>query len=233
LVDLAEQRYRVLVKKWPALPHPFEFINIDPNWIGFRTKIHSETKEATGTKVHDICTIRDGDWDLNRTMKTDLDHDFLFNAVFQRYFHGTEWRETGIIQVKLRALAKSPTGVIDGCRSEADFVARYARLDEVFAAIYKHGFQSQDMLEKGRIEEEMFVSIGRFGTVFFSAGGNHRLAIAKLLKLPTIPCLVMTRHTAWQDAKEQANVITTPDWKRSVIARHPDHSEYRANGNEW
>lgn len=42
--------------------------------------------------------------------------------------------------------------------------------------------------------EPLYVYIGRDGELLWGSGGNHRFAMAKILKLENIPVKIRTRH---------------------------------------
>jgi hypothetical protein len=52
------------------------------------------------------------------------------------------------------------------------------------------------------------------------SGGAHRLAIAKLLRIPTIEVYVLTRHESWQESRDRA---FAGELTRS---EHPDLTEF-------
>lgn len=200
-VELAKQRYAELSKQYRCLPTPFRYIHVDPNAIALRTTIHNEAIQRFGSKIYDVCSVRDGDWDISKGHGTILHFDLLYNAVYSRYFLGARWEDTGLIEAKLQVIRSK--GCVDNCRNREELLSRYRRLDMAFDDIRQNGFKRQDQLPNGRFHDELFVTITRFGTPLLASGGNHRLAIARLLKLPFIPCLVMTRHLKWQLVKER------------------------------
>jgi hypothetical protein len=65
---------------------------------------------------------------------------------------------------------------------------------------------------------EIYVNIGRDGTLFFNFNSRHRLAISKILELAKIPVRVFVRHEQWQ--KRQGEAVAALTDKQSRID-HP------------
>ena len=225
-IVIAEERYVSLRQNHPSLDHPLKYIYVNPMEIAFDANLHKCTKENKGSKLYDICTVRNGEWDIDRAQLGWNAIGFMANAVYSRYCCGLDWPETEAYKRKLRVIKTGK--MIDECRTEEELRRRYKRLDDVFSNIILGGFKRQDELPSGRLEDEMFVSIGRSGQHYFASGGNHRLAIARLLRIPRIPCLVMTRHLMWQSLKDEYNVNRNQgknnlnDVMSLIRSRHPD-----------
>jgi len=198
--ELAFNRFRQLSKKYRALSHPLRYMYVDASAIHHRTRLHQRALDELGSKAYDIFTVKGGDWDVRRGWTTDLHYDPLYTSVYAHFVEHVPWDDTPLIDLKLKIIAER--GRVDNCTSREALLARYRKLDETFLEISRHGFKRQDQIVGGRLHEEIFVSVGRFGTPFLASGGNHRLAIAKLLNLRAIPCLIMTRHEIWQDLRE-------------------------------
>jgi hypothetical protein len=135
-------------------------------------------------------------------------------GVFQRYVEGHDWQETPIFAAKLKRL-ETGEGT---CRTPQELVARYRRLDEVYESIRCEGWRLQEALG-GWFADNVWVSISRTGGFLFADGGKHRLAIAKLLRLPTVEVYVLARHTAWQETRDR---VATGQARYE----HPDLDEF-------
>jgi len=85
------------------------------------------------------------------------------------------------------------------CETLEDIDHYFESLLKVYESIKCQGFKSQKELGKLRYDD-VRVMIDRSGKLLLGSGGNHRFAIAKLLKIQTIPVLVDTVHYLW--AKE-------------------------------
>ena len=62
-------------------------------------------------------------------------------------------------------------------------------------------------------------------------GGNHRLAIAKVLELSEIPVLVRVRHSVWQQIRDEvrkADSLYDLDYQTRSHLSHPDLIDIRS-----
>lgn len=171
-----------------------------------------------------------GDWDLEGQRFDDLDIVAALAAVVR---DGRPWRETTFYRRTLALIEDG--GVPWGCATAADLDARCRELSRLYDAIRTGGY-----LQRGQIPEpapgtglppsegEVGVSIGRDGEPLFSDGA-HRLAIAKLLALETIPVQIAVRHPGWfavrkellQLARRHGGLLPQP-------VLHPDLAELPA-----
>lgn len=140
-------------------------------------------------------------------------------SVTERYLNGVPWTETIIFQKKLALIEAGRR--VDGCTSREQLLQRCDRLDRLYRILQTEPYRC-DLLPDGRPSlDNVSVSIGRDGVFFFVHGGGHRLAMAKVLNLPEIPCLVIMRHRDWQDRLEQVGAGLARD-DRVDIGDHPD-----------
>jgi hypothetical protein len=139
-----------------------------------------------------------GDWDRLEKKFDSLD---IYLAVKQVCQEGKDWVDTVFYE---RILADLKDGHIHyGCHDESDLIKHCKRIEELYYTIRQDGYKTQqELLHEGKVldrmaaEEEVAVSIGRFGDLLFSDGA-HRLAIAKLLAVHEIPVKIAVRHTDW------------------------------------
>jgi len=88
----------------------------------------------------------------------------------------------------------------DELKNTLDWYTDYCEgLRRVYNSIKKIGYKSQEEIEKDvidRKQQEINVSIDRYGNYLFEfpRGGTHRLAIAKLLKLSSVPVIIRRVH---------------------------------------
>jgi len=122
-------------------------------------------------------------------------------AIEQRFAENVEWKET--------VLAKKYT------RSKFD--ERTESIDRLYCHIRDNGYRSQQQLLNENPESawngcndamhplanEIAVDIGPDGEILWNMCGQHRLAIAKVLKIDQIPVQVFRRHREWQTVRAQ------------------------------
>lgn len=140
-----------------------------------------------------------GTWDL--TEKEFMNRTYPA-AIRQRFRDGSPWVET--------PLTEKYTG--DELR------ARGSEIDDLYGEIQEHGYRSQSELLRESPEvawrglndamhplvNEITVDIGRDGELLWNIGGQHRLAIAKVLDIDAVPVQVFRRHKEWQKIRERA-----------------------------
>jgi hypothetical protein len=142
--------------------------------------------------------ILGGDWDQLEKRFDTLD---LYLAIKQVCQEGKDWTDTVFYR---RILADLKDGHIHyGCHNESDLIKHCKRIEELYYIIQQNGYKTQqELLREGKVldrmaaEEEVAVSVGRFGDLLFSDGA-HRLAIAKLLAVHEIPVRIAVRHADW------------------------------------
>lgn len=137
---------------------------------------------------------RDGDWDLRiqdvqREPKTVYCH--------KHWVEGLSWDEAGAYEFMAKKIESSASGEVDNCRTEADIVARYERLDELYELARSANFlPSQTVTQDGIVVEidGIRVHLARDGKLLAKGGGTHRLAIARILGLEIVPVSLGAVH---------------------------------------
>jgi len=128
----------------------------------------------------------------------------IARALRQRFVEGLNWEETCFAWDNLDNIMdghytkeKHPTKTL--------WYDRCEEIDKLYENIKKNGIISQgEILGDNSIiaEDEITVRIGRNGGFLFE-DGRHRLAIAKLLNISSIPIKVTIRHKKWVEFREQ------------------------------
>ncbi|MFD2189605.1 hypothetical protein [Pistricoccus aurantiacus] len=141
----------------------------------------------------------------------------LVSCLEERFLDGVSWEESGVIDLKMKEIDRAGRS-IDGCKNKNDLLKRYDRIDYLFDDMLKNGFKRQvDLGLSASLKNEMFLSIGRSGRLYFSNGGNHRLMIAQILRIEEVPFLVMARDSVWVQ-----RVLSSFKSSDSPIKKHPD-----------
>ena len=179
--------------------------------------------------MKDRGTIRGGDWDIETEVFQEKD---TYRGMYERYVEKKEWSDTNFY-VKFVAKIKNGTTVWR-CNTIPEFDEYLANIDRLFEDIRDNGYKhsgdttkvdtyngKQDDLT--REYDEVSVSIGRKGAIIFNDGG-HRLAIAQILKLESIPALVIVRHKQWMQFRGELTAFAaqSPGGMLYQQAYHPD-----------
>lgn len=88
-------------------------------------------------------------------------------------------------------------GSADGCRTLAEVISRYERLDVMFRQVCSEGrLRSRSELQRRgfRASGEIYMHVGRGPQLLFGNGGNHRFAAARIAGLSCIPAQLGVVH---------------------------------------
>ena len=222
---------------------PFRVVRVDPDEIEHMVEYSAMPRQVRDrqafpkSKFKYAGAVIGGDWDRTSRRFEDSELYRSFEAHFDR---GVDWADTPFFHTVVEHIEDGVS--MWGCDSRAEFEARCAELDELYAAIERHGYRSQRELMESSIEDpvrdddlpylvrlvnhELAVCIGRDGELLFK-DGRDRLAIAKLLDLDSIPVWVMIRHERWQTLREAVATNSLPrDTLPAPIRSHPDLEEF-------
>lgn len=177
-----------------------ELIYVNPNELVNHTRAWHRN--------HSGC-IRAGDWDIKELHP--IDELFKISCCKKHWMDNVPWEETGIYDFML-AIIKEKNRPADGCQSLEDIIARYNRLDQLFEEVKRTGaFKTQKQLNPSAENEQggIYVHIGRDNKLIFGGGGFHRLAIAQILNLKSIPAQLGVVHPfsikTWKQYKTPQN----------------------------
>ncbi len=181
--------------------------------------------------------IRGGEWDtrrINQPLVFNANHNNLINrrgilpfnnfelyqSMKKRFLNGCSWEKTAYYRWEKKMYKK-------GLRnsSESEIITRCERIDKLFESIQQNGYQTQNELNKNAIypeQHEIMIDIGRHGQLFLD-DGRHRLCIAKILNLESIPVKVLVRHKMWQKRRTQAAQCGVESINE-CYRKHPDLS---------
>lgn len=160
---------------------------IDPDRVNF----HDPERSFAG-----MYFVQDGDWDFKKAPLDDKLQMKIVKAIFVDGLEITRMEEfPGLVEKKLQQFPGSTSQ-----EAENRVIEDHERLKRVFTDIQKCGYKTQEELgssPKNRFNtwyDEIRISIGRDGEYILSGSGNHRLAIAKVLKLKAVPALIIRKH---------------------------------------
>lgn len=113
------------------------------------------------------------------------------------WVEGLTWAETGALEYMDQQIAAR--GQQDGCRDRSDVLARFARLDEMYAAVKREGrLRTRQEIAPRAFREEggILVHVSPDGELVSGDSGKHRLTIAQLHRLERIPVRLGQIHVA-------------------------------------
>ena len=151
---------------------------------------------------------------------------------------GKHWNEIPFFKEVAAKIANG--GIHWGCRNVEDMDDRTAAIKALYEDIRSNGYRTQDQLHadsddslKDTRDDEISVHIGRDGRFLFDDGA-HRLAIAKLLRLPEVPVKVVHRHAEWVAFRQEILDYASSQGGNIYHAiTHPDLQDIpRSHGDE-
>lgn len=184
-----------------------ELLNVDPLRINLATQGLNSTKRPPEIRTALLSADPDltlgGDWD-NRgwgTSLAEVESMDVYRAMRDCLLLGQAWEETKFFQ---RVRRQINSGVPRwGCRTEAELLKRLSiDIERLFNDISTSGYKTQLELYTAAHQDEIRAGIRRDGR-FVLFDGRHRLSIARLLKLSSVPVNVVVRHHEWITFKEE------------------------------
>jgi hypothetical protein len=130
-----------------------------------------------------------GDWDLSRRP---LNKSLKFDACRRHFTEAIAWEDTKAISAAMKRIARD--GKYDDCRNHADVMARYARLDDLWAKTAAAQALPKHLSQHANARDGILTHIDRHGALLFGNQGFHRLSIAKLAKIPEITVVIGVVH---------------------------------------
>jgi len=133
----------------------------------------------------------------------------VYRSFYEHFVKGKHWEETELYKKVTNNLQKENS--VWGCSSIDDYIRRFKKLDKLYIDIKQNGIKTQKELNKNsllkenmikEIVNEIVASIGPEGELIHR-NGQHRLTIAKLLKLDKIPIQILYRHKDWLRFRKQ------------------------------
>jgi hypothetical protein len=146
---------------------------------------------AKGNAKHSTAIVT-GRWPSTKLLPV-MEHEKI-DGCMKRWAEGRSWEETGLIERMMRQI--SIYGHRNKCRTRADVIARYERLDDQFRVIRSEGrLRTREEVEKRNFRElgGVLMHLGPEGEPVFGSRGYHRFAMARSLNL-WIPCQIGIVH---------------------------------------
>lgn len=173
-----------------------------------------------------------GDWDADANT-TPLSENPVYNGLKQRFVEGRDWEDTVYYRRAQREIERS--GSTEGYSSSREFLrVRCKYVDELFESIRRDGYRPNDEREHDTPKSdfrsferrylhalEPLVAIGRDGELFWMEG-LHRLTIARILNIDSIPVQTVARHRRWQELRDEICTGGLSESHGATIREHPD-----------
>ena len=194
-------------------------------------------------KIKNIGKVIDGDWDNH---VEDIHKTKTFRLLYDRFSKKMPWRECAVYKKFFSQIATGKDINYHKISTRDDLLKRASKLDKLFNDIRNNGYKTQNkLLSKNitflkrrlisfehKMSNEITVNIDRNGNFIHIRSGLHRLAIAQILKINSIPVRVLIRHKNWQEIRTQFNKSKShkndlPGYLKKYLD-HPDIEEFKS-----
>jgi hypothetical protein len=137
--------------------------------------------------------VLSGDWDLGKEAFEPLP------ALVEMLGEGVPHAQTEEYQRMRKRIRAGDFRFTKGCTTLAELDEYYSELMRIFTDIKINGYRTQRELG-GNADDEIRVCIDRHGNPGIMGGGTHRLSMALLLGLQSVPVIVKRVHSRWVQA---------------------------------
>ncbi|MDG5819722.1 hypothetical protein [Natronococcus sp. A-GB7] len=215
-----------------AAPCPGRLVHVDPSAIEYVLfpplhRDHAVTRYDTHVLAGewDRSPIRDESWFSTRMLtESDVDRRHRFRLEEYAFYRALE-RGRDSYEAYLEAWQEQLSEFPKGRSTKYGDTEYVANHYDLYVDIDENGYKSGRELGRRLLYPEFYdvpVYIGRHGE-FISAGfGKHRIVIAQLLELDSIPVRVNVRHSRWQKRRNAAVRTGDGEFQRDLPAEHPD-----------
>jgi hypothetical protein len=171
------------------------------------------TKRLVGTP------ILGGNWDLKTSP---IAEHPTFKGLYEHFKNGVEWRDAAMFNTPGFTYLQRPETFDVKCRQR----------DALYQSIVARGLvpeftpegEDRDNFNEGEIRN-ILIHIGRDGELIFAGRGWHRLSIAKILGLESVPVQVLLRHRSWQKIREEVAAAATFEGLRERTRSYLPHPD--------
>jgi hypothetical protein len=180
-----------------VLNAPNELLWADARELDFAVPLSGElrTRSVLGYSLRVVGLIREGDWDLLQTSFSDDPH---FLALRQRFVENLSWEETEYFRI-FHAAVKT-RGQHRGFGTwNAFHNACLLHWDNLYATLKSEAARSGKFPVYGRPDEQIETVVDRSVRLCF-LDGKHRLAMARLLDVSSVPVICNVWHKSYIDA---------------------------------
>lgn len=190
---------------------------VSPAKIVFYTEIQLAKSKGIFTAGH----VWGGDWDL--AVRPIVRHP-TYKGLREHFVKGLEWERTSLFRTPGFTYLKDAQSVQEKCRAR----------DALYHSIQQRGIlpsyegDEADPFNTGAVKN-IIVLIGRSGRIIFGSRGWHRLCIAKILKLPSIPVEVVVRHREWLRIRQRLAAARVSSSLTSHKHRYSGHPDLKVN----
>ncbi|MCE9683148.1 ParB/RepB/Spo0J family partition protein [Halomonas alkalisoli] len=181
-------------RSWP-LGHGLHAYWVDPKKIRLMQTGHTgwPFDERGRVLLSEYGNVLPGDWDHQ---VAPIHETPLYRGIYQRHRLGMKWRDTDLHPSRMEPEhpASSTYSWINKPDPKLHFQKKQKYIDELVDSIRADGFEESKVIRKGIFKDIMFINVDRNGQFIRNLGGLHRLVIAQIFEIKTIPVYVQVIH---------------------------------------
>jgi|GEM_PF-831402 len=178
----------------------------------------------------------------NRSNKRSLipfENYYLYDSFKKHFVDGLAWEDTEFYKKKIKDIEEGNIDPSKRYGTKEKLQNRLEGLDRLFEKIKEEGYNSQEEIHKEGVKDkdvplkqdgfisqkrEILIDIGSDGRLIFD-DGRHRMIIAKILELGSIPVRVLVRHKEWQKLRQKITKANSRDELSDKGLEHLDHPD--------
>lgn len=208
-----------------------KFINIETD------KIHNIAKDILYDVNNPNSKIVSGDWDIKNTVP--VQEYIIYKSLNDMFIGGKDWKDTDLYKFIEYPIINNRKNHMWGCNTIELLNKRGEHLWNLFESIKKNGIVKHELIKSSHEidDDEIMIGFDRNGSPIAISQGNHRLAIAKILNIKTVPVKVYVRHSNWVGIKQEIIEFCNNTWKGKSYhpLPHPDFDEVSPiwSGNKY
>lgn len=202
-------------RRYTAPADPFELVEVDPTTV---------ERYAPVSLKWGLNRVR-GDWDRSENCQP-LDDFYIYAGIIERFEQGQDWEETVYYE---HLVERVEDGGFRGCETVEEIEEEILpAIEGMYEDMRENGYRTNLGVVYDDVEDfeyihdlEPLVLIDRDGEVLWSEG-YHRLALACVTGIDTVPVYVIRRHEKWQQVRDAVAKAGDVPPEYEAYADHPD-----------
>jgi hypothetical protein len=184
-------------------PNPYRIYRVKPESVAFfqtgdlSKSIYTYSGRGAFDKFKPL--VLGGDWDDE---VTPISETVVYRGMHERFVECKPWEET-VVHPDNWSEPHPNIGQRYRNRSLEEFSTIAKSRECLFKSLAEKGCLSQTEIN-GKFWDELTINIGSDGRLIRNSGGQHRLILARLLGLPSIPIRVLVVHAEWDRKRSGA-----------------------------
>jgi len=154
-----------------------------------------------------------GNWDTNRRKFSET---VWHRSLVDRFENGLQWEDTEIWDVLVYRITEGKEW--RGCRYPSEIIPELRKFDKLYCDIRDNGYSQQSkhgpstkstwQIRGTPVPDEIRIAIDREGTLIRCSEGRHRLSIAKILDIKSVPVIIQIEHSCCNMEIEPENTFS-------------------------